>query len=75
MNKVLEFKNDLRKKRELECFTVINRGKLWYERLSYEQYIELVSWYNKWLDVTNTLVIPERPNWLDKKLNNNDEVL
>ncbi len=28
---------DLRKKREEECFSVINRGTLWYEQLTAEQ--------------------------------------
>lgn len=57
-------KNSLRVKREAECFPVINRGKLWYDSLSPEQIIELQAWYVKWLDVTITLITPEKPEWL-----------
>lgn len=63
----------LRKKREEYCFSVINRGKLWYERLNNEQIGELREWYQKWLDVTKTLIIPKAPSWLNKKLDNEEE--
>lgn len=56
--------DDLRLQREIECFPVINRGQLWYESLSENQVAELQLWYQAWLDVTETLVIPERPVWL-----------
>ena len=59
-----ELKN-LRRQREAECFSVVNRGYLWYSRLSEQQLSELESWYNAWLDVTETLVPPQRPSWLD----------
>ncbi len=55
----------LREKREIECFSVINRGQLWYNRLTEEQKVELDSWYNAWLDVTETMIIPEKPSWLE----------
>ena len=55
----------LRTKRELECFTIINRGVLWYNTLTEEQRMELDIWYKAWLDVTETKVIPEKPYWLN----------
>lgn len=55
----------LRARREKECFPIINRGQLWYSTLTAEQYRELQVWYQAWLDVTETLVIPERPSWLE----------
>lgn len=55
----------LRAKREQECFSIINRGQLWYEDLTQEQIEELRVWYHDWLNVTNTLIEPERPAWLD----------
>ena len=60
--------NELRKRRETECFSVINRGKLWYNKLTSEEEIALTEWYNAWLDVTETKVIPVRPDFIDKKL-------
>lgn len=59
---------ELRKRREIECFSVINRGKLWYNKITSEQEIELTNWYNAWLDVTETGVIPVRPDFINKKL-------
>ena len=56
--------DDLRFEREQQCFTIINRGQLWYEMLSETQVAELQLWYQAWLDVTETLLIPERPGWL-----------
>lgn len=55
---------NLRNQREAECFPIINRGKLWYDNLTTEQIAELNEWYNAWLDVTETKVIPTRPSWL-----------
>lgn len=57
-------KNSLRLRREQECFSIINRGALWYARLSEEQVQELEQWYNDWLNVTETLEVPEKPEWL-----------
>ncbi|MCD7750394.1 MAG: DUF2977 domain-containing protein [Lachnospiraceae bacterium] len=57
-------KNDLRIQREKECFSVINRGMLWYETLTDEQAAELTSWYKAWLDVTDTLTVPESPAFI-----------
>ena len=55
---------DLRRQREIECFSVINRGYLWYYQLSESQLAELSAWYNAWLNVTETLEIPKKPSWL-----------
>lgn len=55
---------DLRSRRETECFSVINRGQLWYEGVSLTQLLELREWYKAWLNVTETRVVPERPTWL-----------
>lgn len=54
----------LRNQREVECFPIINRGKLWYDNLTTEQVTELDEWYTAWLDVTETKVIPTKPSWL-----------
>lgn len=56
--------NRLRTQRKTECFAIINRGKLWYDRLADEQRVELDDWYQAWLNVTITLEIPIKPNWL-----------
>lgn len=55
---------ELRAKRETECFSIINRGKLWYDTLTPEQTEELNEWYRAWLEVTETLVEPTKPEWI-----------
>ena len=58
--------------REEECFVYINRGELWYNKLTEEQKQELESWYQAWLDVTKETnkdengdyIIPQKPSWL-----------
>lgn len=57
----------LRRRREEECFSIINRGALWYEKLTPEEKAELEIWYQSWLDVTETGVSPELPEWLKNK--------
>lgn len=54
----------LRHRRSLECFPIINRGQFWYDSLTGTQINELKTWYQSWLDVTATKVIPTRPTWL-----------
>ena len=56
---------NLRAKRDYECFSVVNRGKLWYDTLTDKQLEELSNWYKKWLDVTETLEEPQKPTWLN----------
>ena len=58
-------KAEYRRRRELECFPIINRGQLWYATLSVKQLAELTAWYTAWLKVTETKTIPERPAWLE----------
>lgn len=72
---LLIVKGRLKNRRQKECFPVINRGVLWYNKLTNEQYIELLNWYNAWLDVTETLVAPTAPKWLNNKLTDNEEIL
>ena len=55
---------EFRRRRTNECFSVINRGVLWHETLTVEQANELRKWYQAWLDVTDTFVVPENPSWL-----------
>lgn len=46
----------IRRKRNFECFRVVNRGQLWYNSLSQDERDELQEWYNAWL------VLPNRPD-------------
>lgn len=59
---------EIRRRREKECFPIINRGKLWYAHLTIEQYNQLNDWYHKWLDAPETKIIPPFPSWIDGKL-------
>lgn len=59
-----EQKAEIRARREKECFSVINRGSLWYERLTDAQRQELSSWYAAWLRAPDTLVIPDTPSFI-----------
>lgn len=54
----------IRAQRESECFKVVNRGTVWYNRLTGEQKAELDVWYDAWLEAPETLVIPDAPAWL-----------
>ena len=56
--------NELRQRREKECFSVINRGQAWYNSLTSEQSEELQEWYQAWLNVTETREVPEKPSWI-----------
>lgn len=56
--------SDLRIRRESECFLYVNRGSLWYDTLTEEQKAEFQEWYEAWLNVTETLVEPTKPEWL-----------
>ena len=58
----------IRKLRKEKCFPIVNRGKLWYERLSDKEIGELNEWYQKWLDATETLIAPDDLSWFNKKL-------
>lgn len=67
--------SSLRERRKRECFPIINRGKLWYARLSAEQEVELLNWYIAWLNVTETKIIPEKLEWVNSELKYEEEVL
>ena len=56
----------LRHLRETECFSVINRGELWYQRLTLDQKTELAAWYQAWLDAPQTGIVPQNLNWIKK---------
>lgn len=55
--------------REKYCFPIVNRGKAWYDHLTLGQESELNEWYESWLDVTETLKLPEDLSWINDKLN------
>jgi hypothetical protein len=57
-------KQALRQLREKECYPIINRGNLWYDILEDWQKNELKTWYKAWLDVTETFVVPTKPDWI-----------
>lgn len=69
-----ELKEAIRKRRARECFPIVNRGKLWYNRLSSEQVEELDKWYSAWLDAPETHTIPTEPEWLKNKLSMEEEL-
>ena len=65
MNKLESETMRLRIERRIKCFSVVNRGILWYNKLTKEQLKELEEWYQKWLDVTVTMQKPKTPNWIN----------
>ena len=64
-NQQEEILNELRYEREIVCFPVINRGKLWYDSLTPEELDELEVWYQAWLDAPQTGIVPNTPSWLE----------
>ena len=63
-----------RQRREKECFSIVNRGQLWYNTLTDEQKAELTDWYFAWLDVTKTHKIPIPPAWLNDKIERGEQL-
>ena len=61
---VEETREEVRRRREVECFPIINRGDAWYATLTTEQREERQEWYQAWLDAPDTFVVPEKPDWL-----------
>lgn len=64
--------NELRKQREVECFSVINQNyiidgqsKTWFDTLTEEQKQDANIWVQQWRDVTETKVVPTKPSWLN----------
>ena len=56
---------ELKNRRERECFRIVdNRSPMWYNNLSEQQKQELNAWYQAWLNVTTTKIIPIKPEWL-----------
>lgn len=55
----------LRARRAAECFPVVNRGALWYDKLTAKQLAELSVWYEGWLDAPATGEAPDEPAWLN----------
>lgn len=68
-------KDVIRKRRERECFPIINRGQLWYNCLTIEQRAELNGWYHAWLNATETGYIPPMPSWLNDKIEKEEILL
>lgn len=66
---------EIRSRRQVECFNIVNRGKLWYDKLLPAQVEELNRWYEAWLDAPETLVTPKRPYFLDVKLEQGEDIL
>lgn len=62
---VSDMQFEIRLRRNGACFSVINRGELWYSKLTDNQKTELSAWYDAWLDAPATLIIPEPPAWLE----------
>lgn len=56
--------NTIRMRRQVECFSVVDRSQLWYNSLTNEQKAELQEWYEAWLVAPDTLVIPTKPDWV-----------
>lgn len=63
-----KIRENIRQRRAVECFPYINRGRLWYNKLTDAQLVELSRWYEEWLDAPKTLKIPKKLSWLDNKL-------
>lgn len=53
--------------REKYVFPIINRGNAWYWSLSSWRTEELRSWYQEWLNCTDTLVKPQWLDWLGEE--------
>lgn len=55
----------LRRRRQKACFKFLDgKSQMWYMTLGDEKTKELKTWYQAWLDVTDTHVIPETPSWI-----------
>lgn len=65
VEKELQYIGNLRAKRQRECFAITDRGQLWYDNLTDERKSELGSWYQAWLNVTDTKIVPIKPVWLN----------
>ena len=57
-------REEIRYNREQKCFPIINRGKLWYDKLTDEQLKELGEWYVAWLNAPETMIEPADLEWI-----------
>lgn len=57
-------REEVRYNREQKCFPIINRGKLWYDKLTDEQLKELGEWYEAWLNAPETMIEPADLEWI-----------
>lgn len=57
-------REEIRYTREQRCFPIINRGKLWYDKLTDEQLKELGEWYVAWLNAPETMIEPADLEWI-----------
>ena len=64
-----------RHRREIKCYPIINRGKLWYDLLTEARYSQLEDWYHDWLDVTETHKEPDDLYWFNEKLKKPEEII
>lgn len=60
----LKLVEEIRQRRQTECFSVIDKSQLWYDRLTKKQHEQLDEWYKAWLKAPETLTIPAKPKWL-----------
>ena len=60
-------KQQIRQRREKECFPIVNRSESWKRRLTQEQRNELELWYQQWLDAPETGNIPVTPAWINNR--------
>ena len=67
-------RDKLRARREAECFSIVDRGALWYEKLTPKKRAELTVWYEAWLDAPQTLSAPPLPSWLSAVTDNTTEL-
>ena len=60
-------KRVLRRRREIECFSIVNRG-FFFDGATAEELADIKNWYKAWLDVTIVpFVTPELPEILKTK--------
>ena len=57
-------KDELRARRAVECFSIVDRGALWYEKLTPKKRAELTLWYEAWLNAPQTMTVPTKPEWV-----------
>ena len=57
-------KSNLRQRREVECFAVLQRSEFFFCEATGQDKLELKAWYTAWLNVTTTLVVPVVPQYI-----------